>query len=33
MSVSRYPYRSKSDAGLQKFMKILWGTGLGRWLS
>ena len=33
MSVSRYPYRAKSDAGLKKFMKILWGTGLGRWLS
>ena len=33
MSKGRYPYRARSDAGLQKFMKLLWGTGLGRWLS
>ena len=33
MSEGRYPYRARSDAGLQKFMKLLWGTGLGRWLS
>ncbi len=32
MSASRYPYRAKSDAGLQKLMKLLWGTSLGRWL-
>ena len=29
-SLSRYPYDAKTDAGLQKFMKLLWGTGLGR---
>ncbi len=33
MSASRYPYSAKSDAGLQKFMKLLWGTRLGRRLS
>ncbi|MCS5637748.1 MAG: aldehyde dehydrogenase family protein [Myxococcota bacterium] len=33
MSEGRYPYRARSDDGLQKFMKLLWGTGLGRWLS
>jgi succinate-semialdehyde dehydrogenase/glutarate-semialdehyde dehydrogenase len=33
MADSRYPYRAKSDAGLQKFIKLLWGTALGRWLS
>jgi succinate-semialdehyde dehydrogenase/glutarate-semialdehyde dehydrogenase len=33
MSASRYPYSAKQDAGMQKFMKLLWGTGIGRWLS
>ena len=33
MSASRYPYRAKGDAGLQRFMKFLWGTSVGRWLS
>ena len=33
MSDARYPYRASSDAGLQKFMKFLWGTSLGRWLA
>jgi succinate-semialdehyde dehydrogenase/glutarate-semialdehyde dehydrogenase len=32
-ATSRYPYSSKSDEGLQKFMKLMWGTSLGRWLS
>lgn len=30
MSASRYPYSAKADAGMQKFMKLLWGTSLGR---
>ena len=33
MAESRYPYSAKSDASLQKFIKLLWGTSLGRWLS
>ncbi|MBW2232209.1 MAG: aldehyde dehydrogenase family protein [Deltaproteobacteria bacterium] len=33
MSADRYPYSAKTDAGMQKFMKLLWGTGIGRWLS
>jgi succinate-semialdehyde dehydrogenase/glutarate-semialdehyde dehydrogenase len=33
MSDTRYPYRAKSDAGLQKIIRLLWGTSLGRWLS
>jgi succinate-semialdehyde dehydrogenase/glutarate-semialdehyde dehydrogenase len=30
LSDKRYPYRSRADLGLQKFMKWLWGTDLGR---
>jgi succinate-semialdehyde dehydrogenase/glutarate-semialdehyde dehydrogenase len=33
MSADRYPYSAKTDARMQKFMKLLWGTGIGRWLS
>lgn len=30
MSASRYPYSAESDAGMQKFMRLLWGTRFGR---
>lgn len=32
-TASRYPYSDKKDAGMQKFMRLLFGTPLGRWLS
>jgi succinate-semialdehyde dehydrogenase/glutarate-semialdehyde dehydrogenase len=32
-TAGRYPYRAKTDEGMQKFMKLLWGTSIGRWLS
>jgi len=32
-SAARYPYSAKTDEGMQKFMKLQWGTALGRWLS
>jgi succinate-semialdehyde dehydrogenase/glutarate-semialdehyde dehydrogenase len=28
-----YPYTRKSEAGMQKFIRLLWGTPLGRWLA
>jgi acyl-CoA reductase-like NAD-dependent aldehyde dehydrogenase len=28
-----YPYTKKSEAGMQKFIRILFGTPLGRWLA
>jgi succinate-semialdehyde dehydrogenase/glutarate-semialdehyde dehydrogenase len=28
-----YPYRRKSEESLQRFIKFVWGTRLGRWLS
>jgi len=28
----RYPLSLEKDAGVQKFMRILWGTRIGRWL-
>jgi hypothetical protein len=28
-----YPYSHKRDHGMQKFMRLLWGTSLGRRLS
>jgi len=28
-----YPYSRKQEDGMQKFIKLLWGTRLGRWLS
>lgn len=28
-----YPYSRKTEDGMQKFIKLLWGTRLGRWLS
>jgi acyl-CoA reductase-like NAD-dependent aldehyde dehydrogenase len=28
-----YPYTKKSEAGMQKFIRILWGTPIGRWLA
>jgi len=28
-----YPYTRKAEDGMQKFIRILWGTPLGRWLS
>jgi succinate-semialdehyde dehydrogenase/glutarate-semialdehyde dehydrogenase len=27
-----YPYTRKGEAGMQKFIRFLWGTPLGRWL-
>ena len=30
MSTQRYPYSQNADEGLQKFIKFLWGTRLGR---
>ena len=32
-AASLYPYSHKKDAGMQKFMRWLFGTRLGRWLS
>ena len=32
-TAGRYPLSFKQDAGFQKFMRFLWGTGLGRKLS
>ena len=28
-----YPYTQKGTDGMQKLIRILWGTRLGRWLS
>ena len=28
-----YPYTRKEEDGMQKFIRLLWGTRLGRWLS
>jgi succinate-semialdehyde dehydrogenase/glutarate-semialdehyde dehydrogenase len=28
-----YPYTQKGEAGMQKFIRLLWGTKLGRWLA
>lgn len=28
-----YPYSQKSADGMEKFMRLLWGTPIGRWLS
>jgi succinate-semialdehyde dehydrogenase/glutarate-semialdehyde dehydrogenase len=28
-----YPYSRKDEDGMQKFIRLLWGTRLGRWLS
>ncbi len=28
-----YPYTRKNEDGMQKFIKLLWGTRLGRWLA
>jgi succinate-semialdehyde dehydrogenase/glutarate-semialdehyde dehydrogenase len=28
-----YPYTKRSEQGMQKFIRILWGTPLGRWLA
>jgi len=28
-----YPYSAARDAGMQKFMRFLWGTRVGRWLA
>jgi len=30
---STYPFSLKKDAGMQKTIRFLWGTSLGRWLS
>ncbi len=30
MSASRYPYSAEADAGMQKFMRLLWGSRFGR---
>jgi succinate-semialdehyde dehydrogenase/glutarate-semialdehyde dehydrogenase len=30
---STYPYSFKKDVGMQKTIRFLWGTSLGRWLS
>jgi hypothetical protein len=27
-----YPYRRKNEDGLQRFIRIVWGSRLGRWL-
>ena len=32
-AASLYPYSSQKDAGMQKLIRLLWGTRLGRWLS
>jgi hypothetical protein len=28
-----HPYSAARDAGMQKFMRLLWGTRVGRWLA
>ena len=28
-----YPYTRKGEDGMQKFIRFLWGTPLGRWLA
>jgi succinate-semialdehyde dehydrogenase/glutarate-semialdehyde dehydrogenase len=28
-----YPYTRRAEDGMQKFIKLLWGTKLGRWLA
>jgi succinate-semialdehyde dehydrogenase/glutarate-semialdehyde dehydrogenase len=28
-----YPYTRKGEDGMQKFIKLLWGTPIGRWLA
>jgi len=30
LNAKRYPYSHKADAGMQRFMRFLWGTRLGR---
>jgi succinate-semialdehyde dehydrogenase/glutarate-semialdehyde dehydrogenase len=32
-AASHYPYSVSRDAGMQRLMRLLWGTPLGRWLS
>jgi len=32
-TANKYPYSFQKDAGMQKFIRFLWGTRLGRWLS
>jgi len=32
-TASQYPYSRKKDEGLQRFMRLLFGSPLGRWLS
>ncbi len=32
-SASHYPYSSKKDEGMQRFMRFLWGSPIGRWLT
>jgi succinate-semialdehyde dehydrogenase/glutarate-semialdehyde dehydrogenase len=32
-TASMYPCSTKKDVGMQKFMRILWGTPIGRWMS
>ncbi len=33
MTASHYPYSLEKDEGMKKFMRFLWGSKLGRWLS
>jgi succinate-semialdehyde dehydrogenase/glutarate-semialdehyde dehydrogenase len=32
-TASHFPYSEAKDAGMQKMMRFLWGTRLGRWLA
>jgi acyl-CoA reductase-like NAD-dependent aldehyde dehydrogenase len=32
-TASHFPYSDAKDAGMQKLMRFLWGTRLGRWLA
>jgi succinate-semialdehyde dehydrogenase/glutarate-semialdehyde dehydrogenase len=32
-AAAHYPYSFAKDAGMQRLMRLLWGTPLGRWLS
>ncbi len=32
-TASRYPYTREKDEGIRRFMRLQWGTALGRWLS
>ncbi len=32
-AAKNYPYSFAKDAGMQRLMRLLWGTPLGRWLS